>query len=510
MISAARYIQSAINILTTRHWHSRIALFVSVLIILSPSCLALPTLKQVHVITRHGSRHPLTKDAQTLEEETSEKSALTPLGQQQHYQLGVWLRERYENELGNVLSEYSPSQVYMESSAFERTLVSAQSLALGLFPATTRGLQLIPDTPPTIPVYTHARHNDINIRAYDKCPAFLDNLEQLYNSKTFDVMEVDAMPLLRRLARIPAFEPYTQNKDGAYVPLQNLWNVYDAIHVAKTECTNPNSPSKVCQTLPDPSLATSISEEDWMEIQEVAHAVELLKYGPNVAKNMLGGTLWSTILERINNGLDENRFYLTSAHYPTLLGLFAALGVPFQSLDKVIPEYASALILEVYQAEQSGEASVKMFYKSGMAVSASAIQLSETCRTDLGCSLPTFANQMEDKIMTNDYWCLACHNTDADVCIQQEFWALKQTCSSNTTATSNTNNNLLAALFFAGMLTTLMVLMVLNTFCCRRPNHQGYNNDDGKLNLDNMPNGDNNGHHHMNGNHPSYSEPQMA
>ena len=44
---------------------------------------AVPELKQVHVVTRHGARTPLPKNAETLVEQAG--STLTPIGQKQLY-----------------------------------------------------------------------------------------------------------------------------------------------------------------------------------------------------------------------------------------------------------------------------------------------------------------------------------------------------------------------------------------------------------------------------------------
>ena len=51
------------------------------------------TLLQVQVIARHGARTALTKTATSLLEGGA---ALTPIGEKQLYDLGVWLRERYK------------------------------------------------------------------------------------------------------------------------------------------------------------------------------------------------------------------------------------------------------------------------------------------------------------------------------------------------------------------------------------------------------------------------------
>ena len=484
-------------------------------------------LRQVHVITRHGSRRPLSKSAVNLEESTnpSETSFLTPLGQLQHYQLGEWLRERYLNnnntdasDFGqNVLTTYDPLQAHFESSSYERTLTSAHSLALGLFPLETRGLQLIPGVPPIIPVYAQDRRNDIAIRAYDKCPAFHDTLQDLYDTQTWHQIERDAMPLLRKLAGMAAFQEYATtttttttpqnntntNDDGAYIPLAELWNVYDAIHVARIECPTSaqvnDSSSGVCQDIMDPALTTAMERldgEEWQNIELLAHAVELLKYGRDVAENKVGGVLWNTILQRmqqppltwttngdgtVNDDDDDDpvggrpnaqwfaqrqRFYVTSAHYPTILGLFAALGIPFNSNeDDIIPEYASALILEVYQDDDTWEPFVKIVYKSGVKPNDVAVLVSSRCRTNLveGCTLDEFAKALEAVRVTPEEWCGLCGNTDVDVCLQQELTSLQQSCSKDNEA------GVMVGMYLAGMITAGFLVVLIHL--CKRRRH---------------------------------------
>jgi len=470
------------------------------------------TLRQVHVVTRHGSRRPLSKHAVTLKESISESSLLTPLGQEQHYQLGEWLRERYsshENYKRELLDQYDPQLAQFESSSYERTLTSAHSLALGLFPLTTRGKQLIPVVPPNVPVYAHDRRNDIAIRGYDKCPTFHDRLDQLYETQNWHDIEQDSMPLLQKLAGIPAFKTYAvqkekdsnlviddvqrgsnNNNNNKYVPLNEMWNIFDLIHVAKVECPDPfiANASSVCQDLADPMLATAVNDEDWQNIQVLAHSVELLKYGRDVAEQRVGGVLWNTILLRMQEEPEQSRLYVTSAHYPTILGLFAALGVQFNSEeDPVIPEYASAVLLELYQDDQSGEKYVKMAYKSGIKLEAVDVMVSRQCRSDQdgGCLLEEFSNILDSKgRVTPEHWCSLCGNNEVDVCIQQELIAaLDQSCSQNDTG-------IMVLLYFAGCLTAAAVLFSLFILFRQQPALQqnvDFNNGGDATQVDKIP-----------------------
>lgn len=52
-------------------------------------------------------------------------------GKREAYELGKYLRQRYQKLIG---TDYTPETVYIRSTDSDRTLMSAQALAAGLFP----------------------------------------------------------------------------------------------------------------------------------------------------------------------------------------------------------------------------------------------------------------------------------------------------------------------------------------------------------------------------------------
>lgn len=88
-------------------------------------------------IVRHGDRTPtviIPKDRYNWPNGPGE---LTPLGMQQEYMLGGNLRKLYVYKYKLLPKHYDSQVMYVYSSDFDRTLMSAQSLLLGLYPLTT-------------------------------------------------------------------------------------------------------------------------------------------------------------------------------------------------------------------------------------------------------------------------------------------------------------------------------------------------------------------------------------
>jgi hypothetical protein len=341
---------------------------------------------------------------------------LTPLGQTQLFDLGVWLRKFYTAY--SLFEVYDSSKVRLQSSAFERTVTSANSLALGLFPQAARdptGESVLSVIPANVPVYTTEVKNDVTIRAYDKCETFLNHLGDLYSSEGWKELEKENSELLIRLTTIPAFQGYADSTGK--VPLTEVWNVFDAILVAKTECAGEYTAS--CQNVLASSFKDVLNDDEWVALQSMAHQAELLKYGSNIAGRLVGGNLLLQIVERMQEtavgrtSADFEKFYLYSAHYPTILGLFAALSE--ESVDsEVIPSYASALIFEVYENDLDGKRSVQILYKSGEESEHRPVFMGSAC-SSIMCPLTTLSGGVA--YLSQESWCRDCGNRDADVCL---------------------------------------------------------------------------------------------
>ena len=442
------------------------------------------TLLQVQVIARHGARTALTKTATSLLEGGA---ALTPIGEKQLYDLGVWLRERYKHPLH--LDLYESGKIHLQSSDFDRTVVSASSMALGLFPKLSRShanttVLLPPDiTPANVPVHTKDRLNDVDIRGYTLCPLIKTRLDALYDDATFLNIESANEPLLMFLGKHKAFEYYT--KDGK-VELKELWNVYDSINVAKTECDCLHcNTAPTCLALPDSSIKDYLTDTQWQHTIQTAHAVEHLKFGKETTESLIGANILKTVLTRMgstpNQPDDERRrlahstdpgttttvnpktlehFIYFSSHYPTILGVFSTLNLielnPNTPVsDGGIPDYASALLFELWRSSND-EYEVVAVFKDGDTLTSLVLP----CQTvnNEPCTLVQFAASIaaitsKDSVNSDSQWCTKCQNNVSDIC-------MKETLIKYQINGGWSNFSIVVAAFVS------MVLSIGGTVCC--------------------------------------------
>ncbi|KAL7562059.1 hypothetical protein ACA910_011098 [Epithemia clementina (nom. ined.)] len=378
-------------------------------------------LRQVLVVTRHGSRLPLRKDGQDLSESTP--GMLTALGQLQLYEVGQYLYSQYNSS--GLFTPFDRSKVLLQSSSYERTITSANSLALGLFNEEARdpnSESQLPVIPANIPVYTFDLVNDVLIRAYDKCPTYEKRLNDLYTSAEWTAIENDNTELLVALSRIPDFESFTD--DRGFVPLSELWNVFDLVNVAETECGTTGEPSAACKSLTTSSSANVnelLTASEWQTVQELSHKAEIMKYGFKVADRFIGANLLAEIADRMQK--DDYTFSLFSAHYPTLLGIMAALGDDFFD-DEVIPSYGAALVFEVTQDTTTGIRYFKLTYvadelpdnTAGKSMKVPFDNICTDAASGSSCPVSDLVNFLGGWNVTR--WCTECENDSANVCMR--------------------------------------------------------------------------------------------
>lgn len=89
-------------------------------------------------LVRHGDRTPTHQIPRSHLNWKEGLGALTANGMAQEKRLGEYLREKYINQYHLLNATYDPNTIYVRSTDTERTIKSANSLLLGLYPLDTR------------------------------------------------------------------------------------------------------------------------------------------------------------------------------------------------------------------------------------------------------------------------------------------------------------------------------------------------------------------------------------
>ena len=501
-------------------------LFVACLLVvlgLTSGVQAEPVLKQVHVVTRHGSGYMFDDG------DPESNAVLTEYGQQQVYELGLYLHNKYKH---NVLATYDPDRVELTSSDADRAIVTAQILAQVMFAnsnSTTLTSSTVNDLPVgvQIPVYSTDLSNDVTIRAYAQCPKGID-LENLFRSKEWQNLQSDHMNLLQDLALKPEFQNFRAegrqddghgDEHGDYVALTEIFEVFDAIFVAKEWCNHANATldpaTNQSMSCPKPvyNMANLLSDTDWKELENLAHAAETTKYDVNTAGQYAGVNLWMEILERAGGvvGANDksNGFYLYSGHYATILGMFAALGQALPSSEQAIPNYASAFIVEVYYDDSKQDTQIKVLYKAGGAEHSTTINVVK-CGSGDYCSRSTLKDLFSNLDIRK--WCHQCGNDSANPCLDYLLEKTKEdlnkandkcnasstggtadasasASAASTTPSSGPSQGSVVGAVLGGMVLGSLLTILVGYYCGKRThnNHNNHNsNPDGIKSFDDV------------------------
>ncbi|UJR10475.1 hypothetical protein I4U23_014679 [Adineta vaga] len=253
---------------------------------------------------------------------------LTSAGIEQHRRLGQYLRIRY----GSILSTtYSPREIFVRSTDFDRTLMSAQSNLVGLYPQMNMTSDKVPIQP--IPIHTVPTSEDYLLGQSD-CFLYNGVGQEVYQSEEFKRLNKYYEPLFRKL------EIWSNLTN---ITLYNTWGLPDAIFIEHIY-----------------NKAPAWADEDVRKsLSEISDINFYFAFSNDRIKRLRGGPVIQDMWLNMNNSVHNDTFHklkIYSGHDGTVSAALAFLRVNYPRQ----PQYASALFLDLYR--QNGTYFVKVEY----------------------------------------------------------------------------------------------------------------------------------------------------
>ncbi len=346
------------------------------LLISAPSLLfAADTLIFAVDIIRHGDRTPLIALPAVNYQWPEGLGQLTPEGMQQEYKMGMEFRKRYVEQAHLLPKHYAQGTMYVRSTDYARTLMSAESLLMGLYPpgtgpnVTETSLPALPNAFQPIPIFSApTKYDDVILQ--DVSNAEREQLMEQYVYSTKEWQEKndelkDKYPLWSRLT-------------GASINnLAELAYVGDALYIHQLH----NVP-----------MPEGLSAKDIDIILNASNWAFMAQERPPQVARVYSSKLMTNITNYLHKGSQQKsklKYVLLSAHDTTITGALSFLGAPLQKA----PPYASNLNFSLYD-NGSNYYTVKVTY-NGNPVSIPA------CGGTV-CELQQFINLVNSVKNTNE------------------------------------------------------------------------------------------------------------
>jgi len=401
-------------------------------IIIMTSILAIPCntltqdlegLKLVHLLYRHGDRTPIKPYSTDPYKAASNWPVgfgqLTSRGKMQQYELGQWIRARYD---GFLSSNYSEQEIVVRSTDVDRTLMSALSNLAGLYPPAgywewNRDLAWQP-----IPVHTIPQEEDMLLSSHATCPRFTQLHKEVLEESVF-------MKNIYNENR-ELFEYISNNVGENITDIVHLDYIFDTLLIesiydmALPPWTKKVFPGGKFEELRDLSFTVDTFNHEMKRLKGGPFVKELVEHFDSVADNTLSPP--------------NRKVFMYSGHDTTVAPVLHTLGV----FNMIAPPYASMVVVELL--DRAGLV-VRVSYKND---SSTAPHVLTIPGCEELCPLHMFKN-LTQSVRPGD-WRAECGFTTGDSAVTQV--------------------TLLAAVSSTMMAFSVLVA-TLYTICCKKSGH---------------------------------------
>lgn len=313
----------------------------TLLISITATSYAEETLIFAFDLIRHGDRTPIMTIPTADYQWPQGQGQLTARGMRQELQRGAQLRQKYVGQYHLLPAHFQNETMYVFATDFDRTLTSAQSILLGLYPIGT-GPRLN-DKKPALPVLFQPI--PIHTRAIDNEPFFAENNPDKFNQNLADYLYTQPEWIRKTQELQTKFPLWSQATGISLTNIHQLELLGDTLFIFKIH------------HIP---LPKQIDENLAKEIIAIARWGFVTEYKTKEIANLAGIPLLHKIADYLQTASDEKtplKYVLFVAHDVTVMSLLTTLGAPLDTP----PPYAANVNVMLFKVGK-GDYVVKIAY----------------------------------------------------------------------------------------------------------------------------------------------------
>lgn len=290
-----------------------------------------------HVLYRHGDRTPIkpypSDPYRNLSFWPRDWGQLTETGREQQYELGRWLRHRYNSTL--LSTSYSNDEIYVLSTNVNRTIMSAKANLDGMYEGTSH-----PDWSDVVNIENDANNDEKILTMNWPCPSYEAGLKLLKHSDEFKIV--------RKMYR-SVFEYLSQNTGKAIKTIEHVQSLYSTLFIE--DLHGFNLPTWTDRVYPEPLRQLAARS---FATATYTRPLARLKAGP-----LLLDILTRFKLKSIANLKPNLSLVLFSAHDSTVANLLNTMDL----FEWHSPPFCATILLEMRRLKHVDYISV--WYKKG-------------------------------------------------------------------------------------------------------------------------------------------------
>ncbi|KAG1904522.1 phosphoglycerate mutase-like protein [Suillus fuscotomentosus] len=359
----------------------------------------------VVLLARHGDRTAYYQDPATY---NSTQAYITPLGEQQEFELGSFLRNIYLNpdspsfiqNISTDVADINQLAVRADAGGGNVILNSAYALLQGLYPSTQESeITLANGTTVLsplggyqyVPVQSLEYWQSPSLTSWMDCEYFQSHLNRTYASSAWLNMSATAAPFLT------ALKPYLGSVSNNFT---NMWNIYDHVNVQYTYNKT------YYETLPPSFLQQARYYANWAQNSVFTDSTSA-SIGQVAIRTLLPEIFWA--LGNMTKTSNKVKMNIQEVDYKPFISLFNVTNATLTDPDiSGIANYASVVALELSQDSQ-GQYEVSMKFKNGTEDSQFR-QLEMFGNTSI--TFDKFVQVLDSTtINSTNNWCFSCNQT---------------------------------------------------------------------------------------------------